>query len=130
MSYQRELDVARELGREAGAILLRHYTDGTEQWEKSKGNPVTLADLESDKHIREGLGAAFPDDAILSEETVDDATRVDNSRVGLAYVDPDVDFSRYRRIMVDPLGVDNVEIIQAQGGGVTRSSSATRTRPR
>ncbi len=86
MSYQRELDVARELGREAGAILLRHYTDGTEQWEKSKGNPVTLADLESDKHIREGLGAAFPDDAILSEETVDDATRVDKSRVWI--VDP------------------------------------------
>ena len=46
--------------------------------------------------------------------------RVDNSRVGLAYVDPDADFSIYRRIMVDPLGVDDVEIIQAQGGGVTR----------
>ncbi len=86
MSYQRELDVARELGREAGAILLRHYTDGTEKWEKSKGNPVTLADLESDNHIRAGLAAAFPDDAILSEETVDDPKRVDCCRVWI--VDP------------------------------------------
>ena len=86
MSYQRELDVARGLGREAGAILLRHYTDGTEQWEKSKGNPVTLADLESDTHIREGLAAAFPDDAVLSEETADDPTRVDKRRVWI--VDP------------------------------------------
>jgi hypothetical protein len=49
--------------------------------------------------------------------------RVDNSRAGLAYVDPDVDFSRYTRLMIDPLGVDNVEIIQPQGGGVTRPRS-------
>ncbi len=86
MSYQRELDVARTLGNEAGAILLRHYRDGTEQWEKSKDNPVTLADLESDRHIRAGLAAAFPDDAILSEETVDDASRLACSRVWI--VDP------------------------------------------
>lgn len=86
MSYQRELDVARNLGREAGAILLRHYQDGTEQWEKSKGDPVTLADLDSDRHIRAGLEAAFPDDAILSEETVDDPNRVNNPRVWI--VDP------------------------------------------
>lgn len=86
MSYQRELDVARKLGREAGAILLRHYQAGTEQWEKSKGNPVTLADLEADRHIRAGLEAAFSDDAILSEETVDDPSRLDKERVWI--VDP------------------------------------------
>jgi hypothetical protein len=43
--------------------------------------------------------------------------RVDNSRVDMAYVDPDVDFSRYNSVMIDPLGVDNVEIIQSQSGG-------------
>ena len=86
MSYQRELDVARNLGREAGAILLRHYEDGTEKWEKSKGNPVTLADLEADRHIRAGLAAAFPDDPILSEESADDTRRVAQRRVWI--VDP------------------------------------------
>jgi len=48
MSYERELSVAREAAREAGAILRRHYEHGTEAWEKSADNPVTLADLEAD----------------------------------------------------------------------------------
>lgn len=38
--------------------------------------------------------------------------RIDNSRAQLAYVDPAADFSRYRRVLIEPLGVDNVEIIQ------------------
>ena len=53
---------------------------------KVQGNPVTLADLESDRHIRAGLAAAFPDDAILSEETADDASRLQQDRVWI--VDP------------------------------------------
>ena len=48
--------------------------------------------------------------------------RVDNSRADLAYVDPDIDFTRYRRILVDPLGVDNVEIISPPRSGATRTS--------
>ncbi len=38
--------------------------------------------------------------------------RVDNSRASLAYVDPNADFSKYQRVLIQPLGVDNVEIIQ------------------
>ncbi len=86
MSYQREVEVARETAREAGAILLRHYEAGTEHWEKSKDNPVTIADLESDRAIRAALGRAFPGDGILSEETVDDASRLERERVWI--VDP------------------------------------------
>lgn len=86
MPYDRELSVARESAREAADILLRHYTKGTETWEKSEDNPVTLADLESDRAIRARLAAAFPDDAILSEETVSDISRVQRSRVWI--VDP------------------------------------------
>ena len=37
--------------------------------------------------------------------------RVDNSSVDMAYVDPEVDFSRYNRVMIDPLGVDHIEVI-------------------
>ena len=76
MSYERELAVALEAAREAGEILRRHYEQGTETWEKSEDNPVTLADLESDKAIANCLQEAFPADAVLSEETIrDDARR-------------------------------------------------------
>jgi myo-inositol-1(or 4)-monophosphatase len=86
MPYERELEVARESAREAAEILLRHYEQGTKTWEKSEDNPLTLADLESDKAIRTRLAAAFPDDAILSEETLGDLSRVKQARVWI--VDP------------------------------------------
>jgi myo-inositol-1(or 4)-monophosphatase len=86
MAYERELEVALEAAREAGAILRRHYAGDRKSWEKSKDNPLTLADLESDKAIAACIRAAFPDDAILSEETVSDPSRTSQSRVWI--VDP------------------------------------------
>jgi myo-inositol-1(or 4)-monophosphatase len=86
MPYERELEVALAAGREAGEILLRHYEHGTEAWEKAEDNPLTAADLESDRAIAARLCAAFPDDAILSEETVNDPSRVAKRRVWI--VDP------------------------------------------
>lgn len=86
MSYDRELEVAREAARAAASVLLRHYEEGSETWEKSEDNPVTAADLESDKVIAEHLRAAFPGDALLSEETVADPARTENARVWI--VDP------------------------------------------
>jgi myo-inositol-1(or 4)-monophosphatase len=62
MAYEQELEVALAAAREAGEILLRHYEGGTETWEKSEDNPVTLADLESDRAIAKRLREAFPDD--------------------------------------------------------------------
>lgn len=38
--------------------------------------------------------------------------KVDNSRAQLAYLDPRANFGKYNKVMVMPLGVDNVEIIQ------------------
>ena len=49
--------------------------------------------------------------------------RVDNSRMGIAYVNPRVDFSKYTRLIVDPLGVDNVEIIEPGRSSASRASS-------
>jgi len=86
MSYDRELDVARKAAAAAASVLLRHYEEGTETWEKSKDNPVTAADLESDKVIAEHIRAGFPNDALLSEETVADPARTENARVWI--VDP------------------------------------------
>jgi myo-inositol-1(or 4)-monophosphatase len=86
MSYRRELQVALDAAREAGEILLRHYRGKTESWEKSEDNPVTLADLESDRVITARLRAAFPDDGVLSEESLSDPARIAKRRVWI--VDP------------------------------------------
>jgi myo-inositol-1(or 4)-monophosphatase len=86
MAYQRELSVSLDAAREAGAIIRRHYEEGTQIWEKSEDNPVTLADLEADAAIRGRLSEAFPEDALLSEETESDDTRLAHRRVWI--VDP------------------------------------------
>ena len=86
MSYERELSVALDAARMAGAILRRHYDQGTETWEKSEDNPVTLADLEADGAIATVLNEAFPGDAVLSEETIREDARLEKSRVWI--VDP------------------------------------------
>ncbi|UCE87309.1 MAG: 3'(2'),5'-bisphosphate nucleotidase CysQ [Deltaproteobacteria bacterium] len=85
MPYERELDTALAAAREAGAILLRHY-GRAKHWDKSEDNPVTVADLESDRAIAARLRAAFPADGLLSEETVHDADRTEKSRCWI--VDP------------------------------------------
>lgn len=38
--------------------------------------------------------------------------RIDGSRADMAYIDPTADFSKYRKVLLLPLGVDNIEIIQ------------------
>lgn len=86
MAWERELEVALAAAREAGAAVLKFYQTDIGHWEKSQDNPLTLADLESDRIIGEHLRAAFPKDAILSEETVDDPSRLANERVWI--VDP------------------------------------------
>jgi len=47
-----------------------------------------------------------------AEVIMGNLNKVDNSRADLAYLDPSADFSKYSKVMVMPLGVDNVEIIQ------------------
>ena len=84
--FARELDIALEVARNAADIVVKHYDAGAKGWEKSKDNPVTEADLEADRAIRAALHQAFPDDALLSEETVDDLSRVKKSRVWI--IDP------------------------------------------
>ncbi len=72
--------------REAGAIARRHFGGGYKTWDKSKGNPVTEADLEVDRFLRDKLRAARPDYGWLSEETEDDAARLNAKTVFV--VDP------------------------------------------
>jgi myo-inositol-1(or 4)-monophosphatase len=86
MSYERELETALAAAREAAAILREHYARETKSWEKSEDNPVTAADLASDRAIARRLREAFPKDALLSEETLSDPVRLEHRRVWI--VDP------------------------------------------
>jgi 3'(2'),5'-bisphosphate nucleotidase len=81
-----ELETAKELAMDAGAILLRHFAQKTAVRWKGKDNPVTDADQEASRFIVESLHRRFPLDGILSEEEVDDTARLKKSRVWI--VDP------------------------------------------
>ena len=84
-SYAREVAVARELARRAGDIVVGVRGDlGIEM--KAGNEPVTIADKQAAAFLVAELGAAFPDDVIICEETADDPRRVDARRVW--YVDP------------------------------------------
>ncbi|HET7786266.1 MAG TPA: inositol monophosphatase family protein [Myxococcales bacterium] len=80
-----ELKVATELARDAGAML-RASQGKVPVLRKDRGEVVTPADRESDARIRAGLLAAFPSDAVFSEETPDDGARAGRERVWI--VDP------------------------------------------
>jgi 3'(2'), 5'-bisphosphate nucleotidase len=86
-SYDKELTVAKTVARQAGEIVMRHYArPEIDVQTKSDQSPVTAADLDANAAITEGLSAAFPDDAILTEETPDDGTRLTKRRVWI--IDP------------------------------------------
>jgi myo-inositol-1(or 4)-monophosphatase len=82
----RELAVALELAQAAGEVVRRHRVAGVAPGSKAGGEVVTAADLEADRLVREGLGRAFPDDALLTEESPDDRGRLGRDRVWI--VDP------------------------------------------
>jgi myo-inositol-1(or 4)-monophosphatase len=86
VGYEAELEAARTAAAEAADIVRRHYELGSETWEKRKDDPVTAADLEADRAITARLRAAFPDDALLSEESARQPQRGRGGRVWI--VDP------------------------------------------
>jgi 3'(2'), 5'-bisphosphate nucleotidase len=88
--YQREIEVASELARQAGAVLLEHYyspflveqkVNALDEFEE-----VTAADREANELIVGRLQKEFPDDGILAEESVDSEHRLEKNRVWL--IDP------------------------------------------
>jgi 3'(2'), 5'-bisphosphate nucleotidase len=88
-SYDRELRVALELAREAGAAILDVY-DGPLEIEQKAGaddrEPVTQADRIANEIIVQRLSREFPEDGILAEESVDTERRLGKSRVWM--IDP------------------------------------------
>ena len=89
-NYEREIQIATELAREAGAILLAHYhspflvehkVNALQEMEE-----VTAADREANDLIVSRLALEFPDDGILAEESADTEDRLTKKRVWL--IDP------------------------------------------
>lgn len=81
-----DLDLLIGAAREAGALALKRRTPALEIERKADGSPVTSADLEVDRLLRQELTAARPDYGWLSEETADNADRLHRDRVFV--VDP------------------------------------------
>ena len=88
--YEREIKVATELARQAGAVLLEHYYSPFLVEQKVNAldelEEVTAADREANELIVSRLQKEFPDDGILAEESTDSAHRLDKERVWL--IDP------------------------------------------
>jgi len=86
MEWTQELEVLEEAIRTAGAEALRFAVDGFETTQKADQSPVTSADLAVNRMLHTDLLAAFPHDGWLSEESPDDAGRLQKDRVWV--VDP------------------------------------------
>ena len=83
--WSQELSLAKTTVRDA-TVVVKQYYDLTSAgvYEKEDHTPLTDADLASDALIRERVAAAFPNDALLTEETADDPARLENRRVWIA----------------------------------------------
>src|SRR5262245_60483146 len=90
--YEVELETAQRLAREAGEVVLEYYAKEIIAEEKlgidNFYEPVTEADRAASRLIVDALAEAFPDDAVLSEEELDD---------------PEYRLSRKRAWIIDPI---------------------------
>ncbi len=88
--YQNEIEVATELARAAGAVLLEHYYSPFLVEQKVNAldelEEVTAADREANELIVSRLQKEFPEDGILAEESTDSDHRLEKDRVWL--IDP------------------------------------------
>jgi myo-inositol-1(or 4)-monophosphatase len=84
--YERELAVAERAAREAGLAIMGLFKGRFDVHEKSKNNPVTTADLEANRIIRNKIYQTFPEDGWLSEEDADNSSRLGLTRIWV--IDP------------------------------------------
>jgi len=79
-------DAIAAVAAEAGALALAKWRTDFRQWEKSPGNPVCEVDLDVNVLIQQRLSALLPEAGWLSEETIDNADRLSQSKLWV--VDP------------------------------------------
>lgn len=71
-SLSEDLQLILEAASEGGRIALGHFGKDPEVWMKEGQSPVSEADLEVDRYLRDFLSKARPDYGWLSEEMVDE----------------------------------------------------------
>lgn len=71
------LDFAVDLAWRAGRVTLAHYQTGVAAESKADASPVTIADREAERLLRERIEARYPDHGIMGEEF--GVTRPDSS---------------------------------------------------
>ena len=77
-----DLSLLIEAAEAAGDIARRYFNATPRIWEKEEGQgPVTEADMEIDRHLRENLLTERPSYGWLSEETEDDQDRLNRDKV-------------------------------------------------
>ena len=85
--FERELEVAIDAVNSVRELILEIYNSADLGVEiKEDNSPVTKADKAADKKIREILSTAFPLYSLLTEESIDDKSRLKNDYVWI--VDP------------------------------------------
>jgi histidinol-phosphatase len=68
MAFEHEIELAKRLAQEAGALALDYQRAGVDTETKSDESPVTAADRACEKLIVEGIARKFPEDGVLGEE--------------------------------------------------------------
>jgi histidinol-phosphatase len=68
MNYQREVNFAREIAMAAGANARRFQNNGIVAETKADASPVTAADRDNERLLRDAIDREFPEDGILGEE--------------------------------------------------------------
>jgi myo-inositol-1(or 4)-monophosphatase len=86
LDYGPDLALALEAATEAGAVAMRYFGAPMDVRDKSYNNPVSEADLAIDALLKTRLLAARPDYGWLSEETIDDMSRLSADKVWV--IDP------------------------------------------
>lgn len=81
-----DLEIAKDAAKKAGALIMSYFNKPLEIIEKSHNNPVTEADFKSDELLNKLLLGARPDYAWLSEESIDDGSRFEKSKIWM--IDP------------------------------------------
>jgi len=84
--YEKELAIAEQAAQEAGSMVMGLFNGKYDVHEKSKNNPVTTADLEANRIIRDNIRKSFPQDGWLSEEDADNSHRLALKRIWV--IDP------------------------------------------
>jgi len=86
ISTQDDMSLLAQVIREAGELALSYFKNDLNHWKKSDNTPVCEADIAVNHMLKQRLLSARPEYGWLSEESEDDARRLNTRRVWV--VDP------------------------------------------